>query len=78
MLRLLQILLMGINHRVSRAFFFVSLFIMMLRKNLTYNIIASLHTDEEFLENLGTAAQSLQSALPKVIDYVCDKKHDEL
>ncbi len=33
---------------------------------------------EEFLENLGTAAQSLQSALPKVIDYVCSKKHDEL
>lgn len=33
---------------------------------------------EEFLENLGTAAKSLQSALPKVIEYVCDKKHDEL
>lgn len=33
---------------------------------------------EEFLENLGTAAQSLQSALPKVIDFVCDKKHHEL
>lgn len=33
---------------------------------------------EEFMENLGTAAQSLQSALPKVIDYVCEKKHDEL
>ncbi|KAL9179645.1 hypothetical protein ACHAXT_008935 [Thalassiosira profunda] len=33
---------------------------------------------EEFLENLGTAAKSLQSALPKVIDFVCEKKHDEL
>lgn len=33
---------------------------------------------EEFMENLGTAAGSLQSALPKIIDYVCDKKHDEL
>ena len=33
---------------------------------------------EEFLENLGTAAESLQAALPKVIDFVCDKKHDEL
>ena len=33
---------------------------------------------EEFLENLGTAAKSLQSALPKVIEYVCDKTHDEL
>ena len=33
---------------------------------------------EEFLENLGTAAKSLQSAFPKVIEYVCDKTHDEL
>lgn len=33
---------------------------------------------EEFMENLGTAAEKLQSTLPKVIDYVCDKKHDEL
>mmetsp|Transcript_19930 Transcript_19930/g.41953 ORF Transcript_19930/g.41953 Transcript_19930/m.41953 type:complete len:250 (+) Transcript_19930:205-954(+) len=33
---------------------------------------------EEFMENLGTAAKSLQDALPKVIDYVCNKKHDEL
>jgi len=35
-------------------------------------------THEEFMENLGTAAKSLQSALPKVIDFVCDKKHEEL
>ena len=35
-------------------------------------------TQDEFLENLGTAAKSLQEALPKVIDFVCDKKHDEL
>ena len=35
-------------------------------------------SSDEFLENLGMAAKSLQSALPKVIDYVCDKKHDEL
>ncbi len=33
---------------------------------------------EEFMENLGTAARSLQMTLPRVIDYVCDKKHDEL
>jgi 5'-methylthioadenosine nucleosidase len=33
---------------------------------------------EEFLENLGKAAVSLQEALPKVIDFVCDKNHDEL
>ena len=50
----------------------------MMCENLTFIIAASIHADEEFLENLGTAAQSLQSALPKVIDYVCDKKHDEL
>lgn len=35
-------------------------------------------TQEEFFENLGAAAKSLQEALPKVIDFVCDKKHDEL
>ncbi|KAL3785193.1 hypothetical protein ACHAWO_011938 [Cyclotella atomus] len=35
-------------------------------------------TQEEFLENLGSAAKSLQEALPKVIEFVCDKKHDEL
>ena len=35
-------------------------------------------TQEEFFENLGTAAKSLQEALPRVIDFVCDKKHDEL
>lgn len=33
---------------------------------------------EEFMENLGTAATSLQGALPKVIDFVCGKTHDEL
>ena len=35
-------------------------------------------TQDEFLENLHSAAQSLQKALPKVIDYVCGKGHDEL
>lgn len=35
-------------------------------------------TQEEFMENLGTAATSLQGALPRVIDFVCGKKHDEL
>jgi len=33
---------------------------------------------EEFMANLGTAANSLQTTLPKVIEYVCDKTHDEL
>jgi len=35
-------------------------------------------TQDEFLENLGTAAKSLQDALPKVVDYVCGKSHSEL
>lgn len=35
-------------------------------------------TEEEFMENLSSAAKSLQAALPKVIDYVCGKGHDEL
>lgn len=35
-------------------------------------------TQEEFLENLSTAAKSLQEALPKVIEHVCGKRHDEL
>jgi 5'-methylthioadenosine nucleosidase len=35
-------------------------------------------TEEEFMENLGTAAKSLQDALPKVIEFVCDKQHAEL
>jgi len=33
---------------------------------------------EEFLENLGSAAKSLQAALPKIIDEVCGKGHEEL
>ena len=35
-------------------------------------------TQEEFFENLQSAAVSLQEALPKVIEYVCGKNHDEL
>lgn len=35
-------------------------------------------TQDEFLENLSNAAKSLQDALPKVIEYVCGKNHDEL
>lgn len=35
-------------------------------------------TQEEFLENLGTAAQKLQAALPKVVEYLAEKGHDEL
>jgi 5'-methylthioadenosine nucleosidase len=35
-------------------------------------------TQDEFLENLATAAQKLQEALPQVIDHVCGRRHDEL
>ena len=35
-------------------------------------------THEESLANLRAAAESLQGTLPRVIDYVCDKKHEEL
>jgi 5'-methylthioadenosine nucleosidase len=35
-------------------------------------------THEEFLENLHAASASLQSALPKVLDYLLGKHHDEL
>jgi len=35
-------------------------------------------TQEEFMENLGKAAESLQSALPKVLEYICGKEHHEL
>jgi 5'-methylthioadenosine nucleosidase len=35
-------------------------------------------TQDEFLENLHKAAASLQDALPKVIEHVCGRNHDEL
>jgi len=35
-------------------------------------------TQDEFMENLGTAAKSLQEALPKAIEYICGKGHHEL
>ena len=35
-------------------------------------------TQDEFLANLASAAASLQKALPLVLEYVCDKSHDEL
>jgi 5'-methylthioadenosine nucleosidase len=35
-------------------------------------------TEEEFMENLGTAAKSLQDVLPKVVEFVAGKKLDEL
>lgn len=35
-------------------------------------------THEEFMENLASAAKSLQEALPRVLEYVCDKTEHEL
>jgi len=35
-------------------------------------------TSEEFLENLGAAAKSLQETLPKILDFVDGKKLEEL
>jgi 5'-methylthioadenosine nucleosidase len=35
-------------------------------------------TQDEFMANLASAAESLQKALPKVLEYVCDKTHEEL
>jgi nucleoside phosphorylase len=34
-------------------------------------------TQEEFMENLGAAAKSLQTALPKVLTYVCDESQND-
>ena len=47
-------------------------------KVVTDIVDGSKPTQEEFFENLGKAAESLQSTLPKVIEYVCGKAHDEL
>ncbi|GKY92019.1 hypothetical protein MPSEU_000173500 [Mayamaea pseudoterrestris] len=35
-------------------------------------------TQDEFLENLAAASVSLQTALPKVLEYICGKEHHEL
>jgi 5'-methylthioadenosine nucleosidase len=35
-------------------------------------------TQDEFLENLHTASQSLQKALPNVLEYIVGKQHHEL
>jgi len=46
-------------------------------KVVTDIVDGDIPTQDEFLENLGAAATSLQSALPKVLDYVCgESKHD--
>ncbi len=47
-------------------------------KVVTDIVDGGIPTQDEFLQNLASAAKSLQEALPRVLDYVCDKtKHDE-
>lgn len=46
-------------------------------KVVTDIVDGGIPTHEEFLANLASAATSLQHALPKVLEYVCDEtKHD--
>jgi 5'-methylthioadenosine nucleosidase len=47
-------------------------------KVITDIVDGSRPTEEEFLENLHHAAQSLESALPKVIDFVAGKSLRQL
>ena len=42
-------------------------------KVVTDIVDGGIPTQDEFMENLHTAAKSLQEALPKVLDYVCEK-----
>ena len=47
-------------------------------KVITDIVDGGVPSHEEFMQNLASAAESLQAALPKVLDYVCDiKKLDE-
>lgn len=43
-------------------------------KVITDIVDGGVPSHEEFMENLASAAKSLQEALPKVVDYVCDHK----
>lgn len=35
-------------------------------------------TQDQFLENLHAASRSLQEALPKILDYICGKEHQDI
>jgi 5'-methylthioadenosine nucleosidase len=43
-------------------------------KVITDIVDGNFPSHEEFMQNLASAAQSLQSALPKVLTYVCENK----
>ena len=47
-------------------------------KSITDIVDGSRPAQEEFLENLGTAARSLQEAVPRVLDFVAGKKISDL
>jgi 5'-methylthioadenosine nucleosidase len=47
-------------------------------KVVTDLVDGGVSTQEEFLANLSSAAESLQNSLPKVLEYVCDKTEQEL
>lgn len=47
-------------------------------KVVTDIVDGDIPTQDEFLENLAAASKSLQEALPKVLEHVCGKHHDEL
>ena len=47
-------------------------------KVVTDIVDGGIATQEEFMANLASAAESLQKALPLVLDYVCDVTREEL
>ena len=47
-------------------------------KVVTDIVDGDIPTQDEFLANLHSASVSLQVALPRVLEYVCDATHDEL
>lgn len=47
-------------------------------KVVTDIVDGGIATQEEFMANLASAAESLQKALPLVLDYVCDETREEL
>jgi 5'-methylthioadenosine nucleosidase len=46
-------------------------------KVVTDIVDGGIPTQNEFMENLGAAAKSLQTALPKVLAYVCDESNHD-
>jgi 5'-methylthioadenosine nucleosidase len=47
-------------------------------KVVTDIVDGSVATQDEFMQNLQAASESLQSAMPKVLEYICGKAHHEL